>query len=64
MTPRESEVLFWVAQGKMDAEIATILSIAQKTVNKHLENLFKKLSVNTRATAVIKALELLRLLEQ
>jgi DNA-binding CsgD family transcriptional regulator len=61
LTQRESEVLFWVAQGKTDAEISETLSIAKKTVNKHLENLYKKLSVKSRAAAVIKALKILGL---
>jgi DNA-binding CsgD family transcriptional regulator len=63
LTRRESEVLIQVAQGKTDAEIALVLDISKKTVNKHLENLFKKLNVNTRAAAVTKSLELLRLME-
>lgn len=63
LTRRQSEVLIWVAQGKTDAEIATTLCIEKKTVNKHLENLFKKLTVNTRAAAVTKALELLGQME-
>lgn len=63
LTPRESEVLFWIAQGKTDAEIAIILSICQKTVNKHSENLFRKLAAKSCAAAVTKALERLKLIE-
>lgn len=52
LTRRECEVLGWVAHGKRDAEIATILGISRKTVGKHLENLFAKLHVETRTAAV------------
>ncbi|MGA7937829.1 MAG: LuxR C-terminal-related transcriptional regulator, partial [Kovacikia sp.] len=64
LTQREAEVLLWVARGKMDAEIAAALDIKPKTVNKHLENLSKKLTVNTRAEAVTEALKLLGQMEQ
>ncbi len=59
ITKRESEVLFWVAQGKTNREIATILSLSHRTINKHLEQIFPKLNVDNRtsaATAAIKAL--------
>jgi DNA-binding CsgD family transcriptional regulator len=52
LTKREQEVLSWVALGKTNAEIATILSLAPSTVRKHLENVYVKLSVRTRTAAV------------
>lgn len=57
LTPRETEILFWVAQGKANAEIATILSTAPNTVKKHLQNMMPKLGVETRLAAALKARE-------
>jgi DNA-binding NarL/FixJ family response regulator len=60
LTPREAEVLFWVAQGKTNPEIATILGIGLTTVKKHLEATFAKLGVENRTSAAAMALENLR----
>jgi DNA-binding CsgD family transcriptional regulator len=51
LTPREAEVLGWVARGKTNAEIAAALYISPQTVRKHLENIFEKLDVRTRTAA-------------
>ncbi|GIX47894.1 MAG: hypothetical protein KatS3mg131_2105 [Candidatus Tectimicrobiota bacterium] len=48
LTPREAEVLFWVAQGKSNGEIATILALRPRTVAKHLEHIYAKLLVENR----------------
>lgn len=48
---REAEVLSWVAQGKTNADIASILGLSSRTVQKHLEHIFKKLGVETRVAA-------------
>jgi LuxR family transcriptional regulator, quorum-sensing system regulator SdiA len=53
VTPRESEVLAWVAAGKSDWAIGRILNISGKTVNFHVENAKRKLGVGTRIQAVI-----------
>lgn len=53
LTPRETEVLSWVAKGKSNREIAEILGISPRTVNKHLEHTFPKLGVETRAAAAV-----------
>jgi len=60
LTPREAEILFWVAQGKTNPEIATILGIGLTTVKKHLESTFAKLGVENRTSAAALALEKLR----
>ncbi len=60
LTPREAEVLFWVAHGKSNPEIATILGIGLTTVKKHLEATFMKLGVENRTSAAATALEALR----
>jgi len=57
LTPREAEVLFWVARGKTNDEIATVLGIGLSTVKKHLESTYAKLGVENRTTAAAMALE-------
>lgn len=59
LTPREAEVLLWVAQGKTNPETATILGIRPLTVRTHLERVFSKLGVETRHAAGLRAIELL-----
>jgi len=51
LTPRETEVLSWLAKGKTNRDIADILGMSPRTVNKHLEHIFEKLGVETRAAA-------------
>jgi DNA-binding CsgD family transcriptional regulator len=52
LTARETEIIFWIAEGKRDAEIATIIGCASKTVSKHVENILAKLGAETRLAAV------------
>lgn len=59
LTPRVAEVLLWVAQGKTNADIATILGISEWTVKKHVLEIFDKLSVETRTAASLRAIEVL-----
>jgi DNA-binding CsgD family transcriptional regulator len=56
LTEREREVLVLVAAGKTNREIATILAISARTVQKHLEHIFEKLGVETRTAAAVRAL--------
>ena len=51
LTPREAEVLAWLAKGKTNRDISEILSMSPRTVNKHLEHVFEKLGVETRSAA-------------
>jgi len=51
LTQRESEVLSWLAKGKTNRDIAEILGMSPRTVNKHLEHIFSKLGVETRSAA-------------
>lgn len=51
LTWRESEVLYWLSKGKANKEIAQILDIGPRTVNKHLEQVFQKLGVENRTAA-------------
>lgn len=52
LTPREREVLAWVARGKTNGEIAAVLYLSPGTVRKHLDNVYAKLDVGNRAGAV------------
>jgi DNA-binding CsgD family transcriptional regulator len=63
LTKREAEVLFWIAKDKSNANIAKLLGCREGTVRKHLENIYKKLGVQTRIGAVMFALERLGLLK-
>ncbi|MFM0632071.1 response regulator [Paraburkholderia xenovorans] len=56
LTPREADVLYWVALGKTNRDIADILGMSPRTVNKHLEHVFEKLGVETRTAAACVAL--------
>lgn len=60
ITAREAEVLYWIAQGKSNPDIATILDANVRTVHKHVEHLFQKLGLETRNAAMLAALEILR----
>ncbi len=51
LTGREAEVLFWLSKGKTNREIAEILSLSPRTINKHLEQIFRKLEVDNRTAA-------------
>lgn len=59
VTKREAEVLLWVAQGKSNKQIADILTLSPRTVNKHLEQLFPKIGVDNRAAATSVAIRTL-----
>ena len=60
LTKRQCEVLYWISEGKRDAEIAVILGCASKTVSKHAENILAKLGGETRLAAVHTAQEWLK----
>lgn len=51
LTHREAEILMWVAYGKTNRQIGEVLAISPRTVNKHLDYVFIKLGVETRAAA-------------
>lgn len=53
LTRRESEILAWLGEGKTNIEIAALLAISPRTVEKHCENLFAKLGVETRLGAAL-----------
>jgi DNA-binding NarL/FixJ family response regulator len=59
LTPRAAETLLWLAQGKTNSDIATILGITESTVKKHVQEIFEKVGVETRGAATVRALEML-----
>ena len=63
LTRREAEVLYLIATDKSNAGIARELDCCEGTVRKHLENVYKKLGVQTRTAALMVALERLGLLK-
>ena len=52
LTRRESEILRHIESGNSDAAVATLCGISRRTVQKHVENIFRKLNVETRTAAV------------
>jgi len=53
LTPREIEVAMWVSQGKSNPEIATILQLSPRTVEKHVERVLVKLGVENRTAVAL-----------
>lgn len=58
ITGRESEILQWVHMGKTNWEISTILNISPLTVKNHVQNILRKLDVQNRGQAAVKASKL------
>jgi DNA-binding CsgD family transcriptional regulator len=56
LTARERDVLDWLGAGKTDKDIAAILTISPRTVQKHLQRIYEKLGVETRTAAVMRAI--------
>ena len=58
ITAREIEILNWFKRGKTYSEIAAILGISSKTVDYHFGKLMRKLNVNDKLSAILKAARL------
>lgn len=56
LTDREREVLTWMAAGKSNGDIATILNISSSGVDFHVKSIFKKFDANSRVLVVVKAI--------
>ena len=54
LTDRELEAMVWVAKGKSSTDIAMLMSISERTVNFHVNNVIRKLGVATRVQAAIR----------
>jgi|GEM_PF-1243920 len=52
LTPRESEIMQWVVDGKTNAEIGLFLGLSSRTIEKHLEHILAKLKVPSRGAAI------------
>jgi DNA-binding NarL/FixJ family response regulator len=63
LSPRETEVLGGLLQGKDNKSIAKAMDVGTSTVRKHLENIYRKLNVQSRAEAVAIALDRLGILQ-
>lgn len=57
LSKRENEVLRWMIEGKRNREIASILGISERTVEKHVERVLTALEAENRASAIVRALE-------
>lgn len=55
LTDRELDVLFWIARGKSNRDIAEILGLSHRTVNKYLDQIYTKMNVENRASAAAMA---------
>lgn len=53
LSPREREILDWTREGKTSGEIAVILGRATRTIEKHLENIYRKLGVRSRSALIL-----------
>jgi len=58
LSARKNEVLQWMMEGKRNVEIAAILHLSPRTVEKHVAEILAELAVENRATAIVRAMEL------
>lgn len=57
LTPREKEILIWLAKGVTNKEIARTLDLTESTIKVHVQNVLKKLNLHSRVQAAIYAIE-------
>ncbi len=57
LTPKETEVLRWLSEGKSTSDIASILAICGRTVKFHVSNILRKLNAENRTHAVVIAID-------
>jgi DNA-binding NarL/FixJ family response regulator len=55
LTPREKEILYWLAQGLSNSEVARRMVLSEKTVKNHVSHMLKKLDIRDRTQAAIMA---------
>ncbi len=53
LTKREAEVLSWIVKGKSNRDVAEILGLSARTIDKHLEQIYTKLGVESRTAATV-----------
>lgn len=56
LSRRETEVMTWIVEGKTNGEIATILGMSERTVEKHVTHILSKFGVETRTAAAARTL--------
>jgi DNA-binding NarL/FixJ family response regulator len=57
--PHRTDVLLWIAAGKSNRDIADILGLSHRTIDKYLDQIYLKISVENRASAAAKAVRVL-----
>ena len=57
LTPREKEILNYIAQGYLNKEIAIELDISEQTIKNHVTSILRKLNANARTEAVVVAIK-------
>lgn len=58
LTPKQKDVLCWIAKEKTYGEIASIMNISENTVLYHTKEIFKRLNVNSQIAAILKSIKL------
>jgi two-component system response regulator DegU len=56
LTPRETEILSYMAQGYLNKQIAISLNISEQTIKNHITSILRKLDANARTQAVVTAI--------
>ncbi len=56
LTPRETQILTYIADGNSNKQIAGILEISEQTIKNHISSILRKLNANDRAHAVVLAI--------
>jgi DNA-binding NarL/FixJ family response regulator len=57
LTPRETEILSYMAQGFLNKQIAVTLNISEQTIKNHITSILRKLDANARTQAVVTAIK-------
>ncbi len=57
LTPRETEILNYIAQGYLNKQIALVLGISEQTIKNHVTSVLRKLNANARTEAVVVGLK-------
>lgn len=57
LTPRETEILNYMAQGYLNKQIADLLNVSEQTIKNHITSILRKLNVNARTQAVVLAIK-------
>jgi DNA-binding NarL/FixJ family response regulator len=57
LTPRETEILDYMAKGYLNKQIAEALTVSEQTIKNHITSILRKLNVNARTQAVVVAIK-------